>query len=106
MKYLTFALLLVSSVAYAATPNLAIEWTGNPQDFGGDSFVLRCGSNVYADAVSPTQVTDAAGDFVICGEGEILTLHVANPFGESDANGNLVMARPTSAPAISVIVLP
>lgn len=106
MRYLAAVMMVFASSVFAATPNLALEWTGNPQDFGGDSFRLRCGSSVYNDAVSPTQLTDAAGVFVICGAGQVATLHVVNAFGEGPANGNLVMTTPNQGPAIMLIVLP
>lgn len=101
MRAIIGALSLLASAAFAAPPNLALTWTGEAS--GADFMRLKCGGMQYDNATAPTQLTDATGSYVICGDGMVVTLVGVNSFGEGQAGGQLFIGVPGAAPIMTII---
>lgn len=96
------ALLLAGSVS-AAPPNLALAWTGTAS--GAEFMRLQCNGINTDNVTSPTQLTDASGNYVLAGaaDGIACVLVGVNAFGQGPSGGQLVMGIPGAGPVLTVI---
>ena len=107
MKTLTALLLvIVSSASFAANPNIALTWAGDPAT--GNFWRITCGGTDHDNVIAPFQLTDASGNYVNCGTGQSGTLRECNLIeGCNTANGQVVFAVPSgTAPILTVITNP